>query len=554
MVDLASGGMDLDDVLHRTARFARELSGADEAGVFLYDDDGKSVVPAAGFGPDGPTSLVGEKIALRVHEGSIFADVREENTVLEVLEPVRLRDIIDLSRFASLYLAPMAAEEGVLGVLLLGYHGSNSGMSEAAAADGTVPSGPGGGAAVPGGAVNPPRVAATAADAQMRRLFAAVARQAAVVISRARLFSTLEKSEEQYRRLTENASDIVFSLDASGRFTFLNSRVFDILGYKPTELAGQYYSEIVTAESWDAARKALRACLDAGGSQVAYEWKAVSKSGETVLLDVRASVLRRDGQYAGQQGIARDVTEQRRMEQEIKRSRQRQSEMRDYLALVTRVQEEERKRVARELHDDTAQALVALSRRLEMTLPYVRSDPDQACERLEQLARLADTALENLRRFTRDLRPPVLDDLGLIPALEWLASDMQANSRVRVTLAVTGNPTRLPSDTETAVFRIAQEALNNVQRHSGAGCATVRVRYDDRVVELIVEDDGKGFDVEGGAGRFASTGRFGLVGMNERAQLVGGRLTVSSLTGKGTRVHLEVPLEPGESGKSAGRH
>lgn len=520
MVDLASGGRDLDDVLNRTARFAQEISGADEAAVFLYEDGGRSVVPAAVVGGPGASTLVGERIALRINESSIFWKMRTHEGVLEVRDPGHLEDVVDLSQFTSLYLTPMTTDEGVLGVLLLGNRGANG--------------------AYVGGANGKTPVNGTA-DAQTRRLFATVAKQAAVMISRAKLFANLEKSEEQYRRLTENASDIVFSLDASGRFTFLNTRVSDILGYRPEELVGQYYSEIVTPESWEATRNELRACLDEGKTQVAYEWVAASRSGGVVLLDVRASVLMSEGQYAGQQGIARDVTEQRRMEQEIKRSRQRQSEMRDYVALVTRVQEEERKRVARELHDDTAQALIALSRRLEMAIPYVNKQPDEACRRLDELTRLVDATLSNVRRFTRDLRPPVLDDLGLIPALEWLVSDMEEHHTVRGEVVVKGTPRRLPPDTELAMFRIVQEALNNVKKHSGASFASVSVDYAGDAVRLAITDNGRGFDSDGCRRKSAQCGRFGMVGMSERAQLIGGVIKVESTPGRGTTVCLEIP-------------
>ncbi|MGE5484700.1 MAG: PAS domain S-box protein [Ignavibacteriales bacterium] len=515
IIDLTSGSQDLDGILNGTARLARELSGADEAAVFLYEDGGRSVVPAAVVGPAEGTTLVGEKIALRLNEDSIFWKMRTHGGVLEILDPGHLEDVVDLSRFTSLYLAPMTTDEGVLGVLLLGISGSNGEPHRA------------------GG------------DIHQRRLFATLAKQAAVVISRAKLFGNLEKSEEKYRRLTENASDIVFSLDASGRFTFLNSRVLDILGYRPEDLVGEYYSEIVTPESWEATRNALRACLDRGETQIAYEWVATSKSGGAVLLDVRASVLVREGHYAGQQGIARDITEQRRMEAEIKRSRERQSEMRDYLALVTRVQEEERKRVARELHDDTAQALVALSRRLETTIPYVRTQPDEACRRLDDLTKLVDTALANVRRFTRDLRPSILDDLGLIPALEWLVSDMQEHNTIRGEVIVQGPPRRLPSDTETAIYRIVQEALNNIKKHAGASLASVFISFDDDSVKLTVTDNGRGFDAGGYPRGFAARGRLGMVGMSERAQLVGGVIGVESVPGRGTTVRLEIPCRRG---------
>jgi len=507
MLRLTGQGLTLDDVLQKTAQFLLSAFAVDEAALFLYDADRRSVTPAAVASADG-SPVIGEKIALRLSESSAFSSALRSPEVV-TLTPSGLRhEILDLSRFRRAHLVRMGSDDGVLGVIFLGIKRGRR------------------------------RVLGRRASA----MFVAVADQAAVIISKTRLFHTLRESEGKYRLLTENASDIVFSLDASGRFTFLNSRVFDILGYTPDELVGQYFSEVVSPASWEATRAALKFCLDSGRSQASYEWVATSRTGAEVLLDVRASIMMSEGAFAGQQGIARDITEQRRLEQEIRLSRQRQIELRDYLALITRVQEEERKRVARELHDDTAQALVVLSRQMEMCVGFIREDPDEACRRLEKLTRLVDSTLVNLRRFTRDLRPPVLDDLGLIPALEWLLGEMQEQYPIKGSLTVRGTARRLPSEIELAMFRIAQEALNNVKKHSRAASASVLVEYGDDRVTLKVADDGVGFDALEKTSRLASQGRLGLIGMNERAQFIGATLTVSSSPGIGTTVELDVPL------------
>ncbi|HAI20495.1 MAG TPA: histidine kinase, partial [Clostridiales bacterium UBA8153] len=155
-----------------------------------------------------------------------------------------------------------------------------------------------------------------------------------------------------------------------------------------------------------------------------------------------------------------------------------------------------------------------------------------------ELTGLVDATLENLRRFCRELRPSVLDDLGLLPALEWLVGSL-AEYQVQGRLEVAGKERRLPGPTEVAVFRIVQEALSNVKQHAGPCRATLSMMYATDRLSIAICDDGVGFD-QAKEGR--GSGRLGLVGMYERASLLGGILKVTSAPGKGTRVHLELPI------------
>jgi signal transduction histidine kinase len=228
-------------------------------------------------------------------------------------------------------------------------------------------------------------------------------------------------------------------------------------------------------------------------------------------------------------------------------ARRRQAELHEYAALITRAQEDERRRLARELHDDTAQALIALSRGLEALVGARAAGHALAADDrwVEDLRELADRSLESVRRACRDLRSSVLDDLGLAAALDWLTG--QASQRgLPCQLAVEGKRFALAGEAELVFFRIAQEALANAWRHARASRAEVRLIYGVGLVRLYVEDDGQGFDLareeeprEGGAG-------LGLLGMRERAALVGAELTIRSALGQGTTV--EVLLAPPAGG------
>jgi two-component system sensor histidine kinase DegS len=215
--------------------------------------------------------------------------------------------------------------------------------------------------------------------------------------------------------------------------------------------------------------------------------------------------------------------------------------LRFYLQQVTKAQEEERKRIARELHDDTAQALVVLSRQLDSFIS-AQQRPIQDIVPLEKLREHIDRILEGVRRFSQDLRPSILDDLGLLPALEWLASDLTDHFGISIGVAVLGSERRFSSEAELLLFRIAQEALRNVWRHSKASRAWVTVEFEVGKTILTIRDNGKGFELPKRVSDLASTGKLGLAGMEERARLLGGSLTLQSKLGMGTTVTVEVPI------------
>lgn len=234
------------------------------------------------------------------------------------------------------------------------------------------------------------------------------------------------------------------------------------------------------------------------------------------------------------------ISEIRRLQTELigmaRKVRNAQRNLRHYIGAITEAQEEERRRLARELHDDTLQALIALKQRVQLAQKTVNEAT--ARQSLQELVLIAEQTIENLRRTTRALRPIYLEDLGLIPALEMLAREAETLSGVKVTFRREGDERRLPSTVELALYRIAQEALNNVARHARASCATLGIRFAPEYVEIQVMDDGIGFEVPKTPTDFAPGGHFGLLGMAERAELIGARLEITSTAGKGTSLSV----------------
>jgi len=225
------------------------------------------------------------------------------------------------------------------------------------------------------------------------------------------------------------------------------------------------------------------------------------------------------------------------LDQSLVKAREYQVRLRQMSSQVLTAQEEERKRIARELHDDTAQALTSVLVRLRL---LERSLEDERLRRgLAELRDLTGATLEGVRRLAIDLRPPMLDDLGLEAALQSFVQDFSQRWLIRATFT-SSRFGRLPVEVELVLYRIVQEALSNVARHANASRVLVRLTRRGRTLRLLVEDDGCGFDVE--ATKHSRESGLGLFGMEERLALVSGTLRVESTVGGGTRVSAEVPL------------
>jgi two-component system, NarL family, sensor histidine kinase UhpB len=205
-------------------------------------------------------------------------------------------------------------------------------------------------------------------------------------------------------------------------------------------------------------------------------------------------------------------------------------------------QEEERKRIARGLHDGIGQDLSMLIINLERMEGVVPADAPDVQRQLAVARQSATRTLEELREVVYGLRPTMLDDLGLGPAIRWYARSNLEEARIRVKFEVFDETMRLPPELETTLFRIAQEAINNIVHHADAKSVVIRLSREDGHIGLHVEDNGRGFDVANITGQALRLRRFGLMGIQERAELVGGEVTLDSIPGRGTAVHVRVPL------------
>jgi PAS domain S-box-containing protein len=376
-------------------------------------------------------------------------------------------------------------------------------------------------------------------SAEEVELLAAIGHEIGISLENARLYQQerliaeqLRVSERNYRGLFEGANDAIWVHDLEGNVISANNATEGVTGYTVEELTRMNVASFLDDRGFDVAKKVRESLLQGEPLEQPYEQRVIKRDGAQAILRLTSSLVTTDGQPTGFQHIARDVTLERRMEDNL----------RFYVQQITQAQEEERKRIARELHDDTAQELIALSRRLDNIISTSTQLSKRDSMRVEEARQQLDSILKGVRRFSQDLRPSVLDDLGLLPALEWLTSELQRHFGIAIGTAVIGVQRRFSPEAELLMFRIAQEALRNACKHAQASRAWVTVEFGDDKIILTVTDNGKGFELPKRLSDLASSGKLGLAGMEERARLLGGSLTLHSEPGKGTTVTVEVPL------------
>jgi two-component system, NarL family, sensor histidine kinase DegS len=338
-------------------------------------------------------------------------------------------------------------------------------------------------------------------------------------------------SEMKYRYLFEAANEAILVVDDTGTVQEGNAAAAALTGRTISQLPSASLDDLLGT----AAPRLTEG--DSGHSREQPDFSIRRPNGDEIWLHPVLSVMPSVAPTRLTQILLRDVTEQHGLQR--------------YAREIVRAQEGERQRIAQELHDVSVQSAILICRRLDAASEAAeQGNAQEVTDTIAEARHTAEMMADELRRFSRDLRPLILDDLGLVPALKRLLLELRERSRIDVRFDVGGTVRRLDSSVELALFRIGQEALRNVENHAHASRATMRITFGETDVRLTVNDNGAGFLVPR-LSNLVSAGRLGLVGMQERARLVGGQCEVASNPGSGARVTADVPaLERAGAGEA----
>jgi PAS domain S-box-containing protein len=371
------------------------------------------------------------------------------------------------------------------------------------------------------------------------------------IAERQRNAEALRESEERYRTLFEESRDAIYIADRTGEIVEMNPFALNLFGYGREELYGRNLKSLYV-DPKDYTR--FQEEIEEKSFVRDYDVRMKKKNG-TVIDCLSTSAVRKtpQGRIIGYQGVIHDVTERKRAEAELRRSRQM---LRRLSGQLQQVREEEKSRIAREIHDELGQLLTGfkldlswLGTRLTSLAASKKEGRNGLTEKVHHLLekigsmiKLNDRIIETVRRIARELRPPVLDYLGLLGTLEWQSQEFETRTGIRCKVSSNcPDSNELDQNKTIALFRIFQETLTNVARHAHATKVNVSLLEDSDAVVLRVEDNGKGI----GESQLSDAGSLGLVGMRERAFLLGGDITISGAPGKGTTVRVRIPRKEG---------
>ena len=358
-----------------------------------------------------------------------------------------------------------------------------------------------------------------------------------LVIERKTARHALENVEARIGSIINSAMDAIITVDQTQRIVLANESAVRIFGWAREELIGQALDLLIPERYLHAHHSHVERFGATGTTSRRMGDNTVvfgrRKSGEEFPVEASISRLIEDGRIL-YTVILRDVTARIQAENALQQSRE---ELRELAAVSHEAREQEKSRIARELHDELAQALTALKMDVAWLAEKLPAGHG-VHSKLHSMQDLLDGTVTATRRISADLRPLLLDDLGFSPAVEWLAGNFSQRTGIPCEFAADTPDSNLPDPQATAVFRMLQECLTNIARHAGASQVEINIKHIDDEIVVTIRDNGCGFDSS--APRKSTS--FGLLGLRERANLLGGGVIITSTPGKGTQVEIRVPL------------
>ena len=347
----------------------------------------------------------------------------------------------------------------------------------------------------------------------------------------------LRWSERRFRSLIQNASDVIILLDTDSTVSYVSASVHHTLGHRPEELVGTQITDAVSPEDVPGMRDYLAACFRNSEVTSLSEFRFRRADGGWCNMEVIGNNRLNDPSVGRIMLNCRDITERKRAEEQLRSSRE---QLRNLSAYLQSMREEERTNIAREIHDELGQVLTALKMDASwLGTKYREFGP--IVEKTKSMADLIDSTIRTVKRICTELRPGVLDDLGLVAAIEWQAEEFQKRTGIDCNVSFYPNDIILDGERSTTIFRILQETLTNVIRHAEATKVRVLLERGDGRLLLRVEDNGKGITKS----QISAHSSFGLIGIRERARFLGGEVRIEGSEGKGTTVTVSLPFTKG---------
>lgn len=346
----------------------------------------------------------------------------------------------------------------------------------------------------------------------------------------------LINSEEKYRYLFHNnpATVIIWDLE-NLQILEVNEQSIALYGYTRDEFLKLRVLDIRPAADRNKIKKFSQEILNNNISKAKRTWRHLKKNGELMYMDITSHKIEFNNRKAIL-SLAVDITEQVKAENQLKDSYDDIRRLNTYLLTI---REEERKSIAREIHDELGQQLTGLKMDASWLLKKATGIENAQKEKLSEMISLIDETVKTVRRISRDLRPGILDDLGLIAALEWQSSEFEKRTGVKCDFKANISELSLNKNATIGMFRIYQESLTNIMRHAHASSVTAYIKCQEHLILLSIQDNGVGFDKN----LIKSKRTLGLTGLSERAIMLGGKLIIESEKGKGTRIVFEMPID-----------
>lgn len=349
---------------------------------------------------------------------------------------------------------------------------------------------------------------------------------------------TAEVIQTNIGGVIDSAMDAIIIINHRQRIILFNDAAEHVFGWPRSTVLGQRLNVLMPERFHDMHKNHVKHFGETGATSRRMGAKSIltgrRASGEEFPIEASISHFGA-GEHKLYTVILRDVTLRVQAEEALRRSKE---ELQEFAAAANLLREQEQRRIARELHDELAQALTGLKMDVAWIKDKLAAPPPAIVDRLNSMETLLDSTVAATRRISSDLRPMMLDDLGLAPAAEWLVEKFTERTGIPCELAITGAKLDLPDAVATTVYRLLQESLTNIAKHAKASRAGVTLAHGDGAIAMSVHDDGVGFAPQ----EPRKPNAYGLIGLRERVILLGGKIRINSAPGQGTTIDINLPI------------